>query len=284
MMMRFCGLLIVALLTGTAAASASTWAPEASERLVKLPAAQMQKAIERDFAGSDLAAEMNTISGSLGAKGQSVSDLDKASRQSKGDTRIELKHQALVEKRGYVELLGRRQELKRQQLTTKIKLYEDLMTTMNRVDANSAIAAQVSAQQKQARERFERTVEAVDLKLLETTMEEESRYSRDYSKNRQAIEKLVAAIDTHPMSRAAEDETGELVSKRDFLRNMITDAHAELAVLQQEEQVLGYMAKLVALDAMALAEQVDLAQGPLGLASGAEPDLAGSVDIFLARP
>jgi hypothetical protein len=50
---------------------------------------------------------------------------------------------------------------------------------------------------------------------------------------------------------------GRVVGKADFLRQLVAGAESELAILNQEESILGYMAKLVALDAMALSEGLD---------------------------
>ena len=63
------------------------------------------------------------------------------------------------------------------------------------------------------------------------------------------------AIDDHPMN-AQPVIDGQKVTKGDYVRQMIADTDAEIALIQQEETILGYMAKLVALDATALSEQV----------------------------
>ena len=106
-----------------------------------------------------------------------------------------------------------------------------------------------------ARQRFEATVSAVDVKLLATSSAPQSRYSKEYAKNLTAMEALMRAIDDHPMNaRPAID--GQAVTKADYVRQMIADTDAEIALIQQEETILGYMAKLIALDATALAEQV----------------------------
>ena len=61
----------------------------------------------------------------------------------------------------------------------------------------------------------------------------------------------------------------------------MADTESELAILQQEETILGYMAKLVALDAMALSEEGLNAE----IADSDIPDMsspAASVDLFIA--
>ena len=54
--------------------------------------------------------------------------------------------------------------------------------------------------------------------------------------------------------------------------------------MAQEEQILGYMAKLVALDAMALADGLaDGANGEAGSGPDAGPSLASAVNLFISN-
>jgi hypothetical protein len=57
------------------------------------------------------------------------------------------------------------------------------------------------------------------------------------------------------MNAEAEND-GKRIAKEDYVRQLATNAEAEMALLDQEGTILGYMAKLVALDAMALAENL----------------------------
>jgi hypothetical protein len=130
------------------------------------------------------------------------------------------------------------------------------MDRINRDAASMTPARQELIQtQVAARQRFEATVSAVDVKLLATSSAPDSRYSREYGKNLTALETLMRAIDDHPMN-ARPVVDGQTVTKGDYVRQMIADTEAEMALIQQEETILGYMAKLIALDATALSEQV----------------------------
>ena len=63
---------------------------------------------------------------------------------------------------------------------------------------------------------------------------------------------------------------------------MVADTQAGLAILDQEETILGYMAKLVALDALALSEQALDAE----MADSDQPPTsspAAAVDFFLTN-
>lgn len=50
---------------------------------------------------------------------------------------------------------------------------------------------------------------------------------------------------------------GQQVGKKEYVRQLAANAESGMALLDQEDTILGYMAKLVALDAMALAENLD---------------------------
>ena len=75
---------------------------------------------------------------------------------------------------------------------------------------------------------------------------------------------------------------GDPVSKQDYLRHLLADAESDIAILEQENAVLGYMAKLVALDAMALAEGIE-DPSSLALDGSNEEDgvLVSVVDLFV---
>ena len=113
--------------------------------------------------------------------------------------------------------------------------------------------------QRIARGRLDATAGIVDVRLLESTMAPQSRYSLEYAENFGALEMLAAAIRAHPKNAGADALPA---TKRDAIRQMINDTHAELALVQQQDQIVAYMAKLVALDAQALTDEIVQAQFP----------------------
>ena len=119
------------------------------------------------------------------------------------------------------------------------------------------------------------------MKLFGNAAMSQSKYSQEYSKNLASIERLVAAIESHPMNRRAEID-GKAVSKQDYLRQVVSEAEADVALLDQEETVLGYMAKLIALDAMALSDAVVAeefaTEGPVKAAS-----INSVIDFFVTQ-
>ena len=106
--------------------------------------------------------------------------------------------------------------------------------------------------------------------------------SLNHGKNVGAIEKLMGRINEHKMNAQAETEDGRVLSREEQLRRMAGEVQAELALLDQEETILGYMAKLVALDAMALSEEsldAELADSDTPGSQGP----AGAVSFFMSN-
>ncbi|MDD9917092.1 MAG: hypothetical protein OXT01_20790 [Rhodospirillaceae bacterium] len=285
-------LLAPMFLAGTIIVSAPSWAavendswnPVVSERLIKLPANYLKKAVDHDFSKSALAAAIADNRELTKLKTLTLQDLQSAIEGAEGELRIELRHQFLAEKRAYLELVARTQDLRRRQADTKIKLYGRMLDKLGAKAA--AMTPQHDAlveKQNAAQNRFQSSIGAVDMKLFGNAAMTESKYSQEYAKNVASIERLVAAIESHPMNRRAEID-GQAVSKQDYLRQIITEAEADVALLDQEETVLGYMAKLIALDAMALSDAVvadELAPGEAPAAQGASVNAA--IDFFVTR-
>lgn len=266
-----------------APSDAGVWTPTSSERLVKLPAGYLKKAVEQDFARSSLAAQLNDTDSLVRFKVQTLEDLQGAIERADGELKIELRHQFLAEKQAYLTLVSEHQDLRRQRAKTKIRIYEKLLGKMkrNRGQMTPQRVALID-KQEQARRRFEGSIARVDTKLFKSSLTTESRYAREYAKNIAAIERLVESINAHPMNAQAEIN-GNPVDKADFVRQLIAEDEAELAILGQEQTVLGFMAKLVSLDALALSEAV-VGDDPAAEDGEAPPGaLTSAVDYFVTR-
>lgn len=278
--------LILALFVATSADAATpNWQPSASERLVKLPASYLNKAVDRDFADSELGAAMKDTTSKIGLKVQTLKDLQAAINKAEGDVQIELKHQFLAEKQEYIKLMDAQHSLARKQAETKIKLFERLLEKMGMQErAMTPTKAELLKKQDAAQARFEGSITNVDMKLFGSTSVGESRYSKAFAKNMAEIEKLRLAIQAHPMNAGAEVD-GQEVTKQEYVRHLIADNQSILAIIDQEEQILGYMAKLVAFDAMALSEQVADGKpfGDADLGDNADVDLSSAVDFFITQ-
>lgn len=236
--------------------SAPAWQPQSSERLVKLPPSYLKKSIEHDFARSELGTAIQTSEQNISLKGSTLGDLQKAIGTADGDVRAELRHQFLAEKRNYLSMMSDRNDLRRKHLRTKKRLFDDMLARLSQESgAMTPEREELLELQKAASERFESSISKVDQRLFEVSDLEESKYSKQYSKNKTAIEQLVTRIDSHAMNATPTSDNGVPLSREEHVRRMVADVQTELAVLDQEETILGYMAKLVALDAMAMAEE-----------------------------
>jgi len=270
------------MLAGPAsAAGASDWTPQASERLVKLPSAYLKRSIERDYAGSGLAAAIREKTDAVGLKQQSVKDLMASAQRTEGELALELRHQGLAGKQQLVRLMGERLDLKRDAWRTRAELYRDLLEQVRRSGAAASPEQEALAQDRAAAQaRLAESSVEVDTTLFGTGAEQ-SRYTQKYAEIQTAKRQLLARINSHPMNTAPMLD-GESVDRETYLRRLVEDAEAMVAILDEEEELLGFMGKLVALDAMALSEEVAAANAPPG---GLDPEesegVAGAVDLFL---
>jgi len=243
-----------------------SWSPTSSERLVKLPPSYLKKSLDRDLAESQLGTAIKDNNENIGHKGNTLSDLQRAIETSEGEMRLELRHQFLAEKRAYLDLMEHQIDLNRKQAKTRLRLYERMLKDFGSKNANeSAGVKQLVEKQTLARDRFKSSLAQVDLKVFETASFAESQYAVKYGQNVQAIEKLLDHIKQHEMNHSLTSDGIEM-TKEEFIRHMATEAEAELALAEQDDTILGYMAKLVALDAMALSEETmdaELADSPL---------------------
>lgn len=233
-----------------------SWQPQASERLVKLPASYLKRSLEQDFTRSELGQALRDMDTEISFKAETLTDLQAAIDVSEGEVQTDLRHQFLVEKREYIDLVSRKIELRRKALEKKSGVLEKLMKRMGQEDASlTPVLRELIARQDEARARFQASMSSVDMELLETSVMPESKYSQQFATNLSAIDSLTQAIEGHAMNQAPEID-GVAVTREGYVRQMIADTQAELELIGQEENILGYMAKLVALDATALADEV----------------------------
>jgi hypothetical protein len=276
------GLLISTAPFTVDAASPAKWKPKASEQLIKLPGDFLKKAVDNDFANSALASAMSDSDEKIYLKKSTLRDLQAAIERAEGDVKIELEHQLLAEKSDYIEQVKEYQKLRQRRAKIKIRLYEKLLGKLNvKERAMTPARMRLKDQQNQARLRMESTTTLIDTQLLKSSMAPESRYSKEYTRNLTAIDNLVQAINAHPMNQQPEID-GQPLSQQDYLRQLIAGNESELAILDQERAVLGYMAKLVSLDALALSEGIQT-NDDITLSDESENpgDIASAVELFI---
>lgn len=253
----------------TPAMAAQSWKPQSSERLVKLPPSYLKKSIDHDFAQSELGAALQQAEEDIAAKGTTLGDLQRALETADGDVRTELRYQFLAEKRAYIDMMSARNKMRKNHLNIKKRLHDNMLGHLNAKNAPDTPQRQeLLALQNKAFKRFESSVDQVDKRIFETHNTGQSRYAQQYSENMGAIEKLAGRINVHKMNTVAISEDGVALSREEQIRRMAAEVQTEIAILEQEEMILGYMAKLVALDAMAMNEEgmeAELADSDAGI-------------------
>lgn len=236
------------------ASTLSEWKPNLSEKILLLPPQHLEQAIDNDFSKSLLAQDLSDIDQQLSNQVSHIQSLQQAETQYSGEENIEIRHQILEGKKSYVELMGTQLDLKRERLTTKLNYLKRLMNKAKRKGARLEETSELRALQENAVQRANAAENTLRDDLFETSLGEESKFSQHYSKNKQAIAQLKSMIESHPMNGQLSSAGAD--STVGHLNNLILSAEAELAVIDMESEILGYMARLLALDAMALAEDV----------------------------
>ena len=255
------------------------WSPTVSERLVKLPSAGIKKALDQDFSASPLAEALRDNEAEITFKLQTLRDLQAAIGQAQGDIQVELKHQFLAEKKRYLELMQEQQKMRGRHLRTRITVYQRLLDKISReADSRTPEEGALAQRQSEARARLERSSDMIDAKLFATSLTTSSKYAQAYAKNVAAIGALMQKIEAHPLKERL-DVAGDARTKPDFLRQLLTEAEGDVQVLQQEGEIVGLMAKLVALDAMGLQEEVNGGDAPARDEPG-KASVADAVELF----
>jgi conjugal transfer/entry exclusion protein len=286
----FKAFLLISVTTGTIlhnpyqsiANEGPSWSPRVSEKLVKLPGNFMEKAVDNDFARSELAIELGRVKDQISSKRQTLTDLKEAARSAEGDLNIELQHQLLAEKQAFISLMRSHQDIRRELTNTKIRIYSGLLKKIKRSSQNMTPEKNaLVSRQNAARKRFEQAISDVNSRMMSASVSGQSKYAQEYSKNLSAIRRLTEALDAHAMNDGP-DIAGLAVSKTEYMRQLLAANEAEIALLDQEGKILSAMAKLVSLDAIALAEGSMKNDAPLTLGRGTtKTSPADTVDLFV---
>jgi hypothetical protein len=247
----------VMLLSGhsIAATNSSAWQPQISEKILMLPSKHLENAVERDFASSPLANDMQTLDEDIQSKVTTIGTLQENQHLYEGAESLEVTHQIIAGKRDYLDMMSGQIDLRRQQLETKRNLYQRLMRQAKSSSIQSPQVEQHHLAIDAARVRSGAVETQLRDELFFSTNLEESKFGLEYAENRTAIEQLRSAISNHPANHDIVIN-GEPVTKAEELNGLMLGVEAELALLSMEEEVIGYMAKLLSLDAMAFAEKV----------------------------
>ena len=239
------------------AQSAVDWQPVASEKLIRMPAKYMDASIESHYQKSALASSINGLGAQIQMEVARMQEYQQALANAQGEQAQQLQQQFLTAKSNYLELMHEKHQLSEQVLSKKAALYQGVMQKLqrNKSLARDPVSAQLIAKQQAARQRLNNTSAQVEELLLQQTPGATSQYQQAYSENLAKIEQLKVAIKQHKGNDSPVLD-GQTLNREQYLRYLISGVDGELATLDQERLMLGYMAKLVAMDAQALEHEI----------------------------
>ena len=240
------------------------WQPQIVEKMYILPPKQLDRVLNNDFRNSSLYLNLKTADDKIKSRYSKIDQLNKSIPQFKGDEQIELKHQVIVEKKEYITDMSERLKIKREHLLTKKRFFEKIKrkTLFQKGDQNFKAKSKFQASREKALQRSKKLDKKISNLLIGNNMSNNSKYFSEYQKTMLAMQKLETKIKSHPKFQE-NDLLMNSENKLESLNVFIDKLESDLSVLALKEQVLTKMAKLVSLDAMELADslQINISQG-----------------------
>ena len=240
------------------------WQPQIVEKMYILPPKQLDRVLNNDFRNSSLYLNLKTADDKIKGRYSKIDQLNKSIPQYKGDEQIELKHQVIVEKKEYITDMSERLKIKREHLLTKKRFFEKIKrkTLFQKGNQNFKAQSKFQASREKALQRSKKLDKKISNLLIGNNMSNNSKYFSEYQKTMLAMQKLETKIKSHPKFQE-NDLLLNSENKLESLNVFIDKLESELSVLALKEQVLIKMAKLVSLDAMELADslQINISQG-----------------------
>ena len=240
------------------------WQPQIVEKMYILPPKQLDRVLNNDFRNSSLYLNLKTADDKIKNRYSKIDQLNKSIPQFKGDEQIELKHQVIVEKKEYISDMSERLKIKREHLLTKKRFFEKIKrkTLFQKGNQNFKAQSKFQASREKALQRSKKLDKKISNLLIGNNMSNNSKYFSEYQKTMLAMQKLETKIKSHPKFQE-NDLLLNSENKLESLNVFIDKLESELSVLALKEQVLTKMAKLVSLDAMELADslQINISQG-----------------------
>ena len=256
--------LIVGSFQALANLSNGEWQPQIVEKMYILPPKQLDRVLNNDFRNSSLYLNLKTADDKIKSRYSKIDQLNKSIPQFKGDEQIELKHQVIVEKKEYITDMSERLKIKREHLLTKKRFFEKIKrkTLFQKGNQNFKAQSKFQASREKALQRSKKLDKKISNLLIGNNMSNNSKYFSEYKKTMLAMKKLETKIKSHPKFQE-NDLLLNSENKLESLNIFIDKLESELSVLALKEQVLIKMAKLVSLDAMELADslQINISQG-----------------------
>ena len=257
------------------------WQPQIVEKMYILPPKQLDRVLNNDFRNSSLYLNLKTADDKIKGRYSKIDQLNKSIPQFKGDEQIELKHQVIVEKKEYITDMSERLKIKREHLLTKKRFFEKIKrkTLFQKGNQNFKAKSKFQASREKALKRSKKLDKKISNLLIGNNMSNNSKYFSEYQKTMLAMQKLETKIKSHPKFQE-NDLLLNSENKLESLNVFIDKLESELSVLALKEQVLTKMAKLVSLDAMELADSLQINISP-GNEFKDVNDPTDSVNLFL---
>ena len=256
--------LIVGSFQAMANLSSGEWQPQIVEKMYILPPKQLDRVLNNDFRNSSLYLNLKTADDKIKSRYSKIDQLNKSIPQFKGDEQIELKHQVIVEKKEYITDMSERLKIKREHLLTKKRFFEKIKrkTLFQKGNQNFKAQSKFQSSREKALKRSKKLDKKISNLLIGNNMSNNSKYFSEYQKTMSAMQQLETKIKSHPKFQE-NDLLLNSENKLESLNVFIDKLESELSVLALKEQVLTKMAKLVSLDAMELADslQINISQG-----------------------
>ena len=257
------------------------WQPQIVEKMYILPPKQLDRVLNNDFRNSSLYLNLKTADDKIKSRYSKIDQLNKSIPQFKGDEQIELKHQVIVEKKEYITDMSERLKIKREHLLTKKRFFEKIKrkTLFQKGNQNFKAKSKFQASREKALKRSKKLDKKISNLLIGNNMSNNSKYFSEYQKTMSAMQQLETKIKSHPKFQE-NDLLLNSENKLESLNVFIDKLESELSVLALKEQVLTKMAKLVSLDAMELADSLQINISP-GNEFKDVNDPTDSVNLFL---
>ena len=241
-------------LSSSASNNYGDWKPQIVEKMFVLPPEHLNKVLNNDFNKSILAFNLRNTNNKIKTNIEKIKDLNLLLPGKTNEEVMEIKHQIIVHKRDYVKDMNNLLMMKKQRLNTKKVFFNKIVKNIKIKSFKNKSKNKFFKNQNIALKRSQN----LDFKILNDTsvnLSKKSKYFTEYQINKDAVRQLQQAIEKHPMN------TQDMLSKNpknkiEAVRNYLHNLDAEIAVLEMKEQMINYMAKIVALDAMNLAEIV----------------------------
>ena len=230
------------------------WKPQIVEKMYILPPKHLNKVLNNDFNRSLLALNLQNTDNNIKNKIEKISKLNSLLSGTSKQENLEINHQIIVNKRDYIKDMNNLLIMKKQKLSTKKIFFQKIKKNIQGKSLNNQNSSDFLSNKKIAIKRAQK----LDFKILENTsynLSKKSKYFEQYQVNKDAVKKLKLAIQNHPMSNK-NILSKDPKNKMDTINNYIHNIETEIAVLEMKEEMINYMAKIVALDAMSLAEKV----------------------------